>query len=68
MTYKRTDEAKIMSLMAPQAGENIQTNDPKHTIISSILTDPIFRINHEKKSSIVGTIIKQAKLRLSNAY
>jgi hypothetical protein len=29
------------SLTAPQAGENSQTNSLKHTIESSILTDPI---------------------------
>ena len=28
-----------MSLTASQAGENSQTNDPEHTIVSSILTD-----------------------------
>ena len=30
--------------------ENSQTNDPEHTIVSSILTDPIFRRNHEKRA------------------
>ena len=31
-----------MSLTASKAGENSQTNDPEHTIVSSILADPIF--------------------------
>ena len=39
-----------MSLIASQAGENSQTNDPEHTIVSSILTDLIFRRNHERRA------------------
>ena len=39
-----------MSLTAPQAGETSQTNDREHTIVSSILTDPIFRRNHERRA------------------
>ena len=30
--------------------ENSQTNDPEHTIVSSFLTDLIFRKNHERRA------------------
>ena len=39
-----------MSLTASQPGENSQTNDPDYTIVSSILTDLIFRRNHERRA------------------
>ena len=39
-----------MSLTASQARENSQTNDPEHTIVSSIQTDLIFRRNHEGRA------------------
>ena len=38
-----------MSLTASQAGENSQTIDPEHTIVSSILTDLIFRRNQKEE-------------------
>ena len=40
--------------MASQAGENSQTNDPEHTIVSSILTDLIFRRNRGSRNDIYG--------------
>ena len=39
-----------MSLTASRAGENSQTNDPEHTIVSSIPTDLIFRRDHERRA------------------
>ena len=42
----------MMSSTASRAGENSQTNDPEHLIISSILTDPIFRRNHERRAAL----------------
>ncbi len=45
-----------VSLTAAQAGEKSQSNGPEDTIVSSILTDLIF-----KRSSIVGPNVEPAK-------
>ena len=36
--------------MLSQAGENSQTNDPEHTVVSSYLKDLIFRRNHGRRA------------------
>jgi hypothetical protein len=38
-----TSRVSVTARPAPQAGENSQTNGPEHTIVSSILTDLIFK-------------------------
>ena len=43
-----------VSLTASQAGENSQSNVPEHTIVSSILTDLIFRRNHRRRTALSG--------------
>ena len=50
-----------VSVTASQAGENSQTNCRKHTIVSIILTDLIFKEATEDRSSIVGATIEPAK-------
>ena len=46
-----------VSLTASQARENSQSNVPKHTFVSSILTDLIFRVQKksQKENNNVGT-------------
>jgi hypothetical protein len=48
---KPISESSVRST-ASQARENSQINAPKHTIVSSILTDLMKK--QEKKSSVVG--------------
>ena len=55
-----------MSLTASRAREHSQTNDPKHKVVSTILTDLIFRRNPEEEQ-YYKTIIKQAKERKDRA-
>lgn len=43
-----------VSLTASQVGENSQSNVPKHTILSSILTDLIFRRNLRRRTAPSG--------------
>ena len=62
--HERTYEANFwVSIAALQAGENSQSNDPEHTIISSILTDLSHLIlrKSRKQSSISELINKPAK-------
>ncbi len=39
-----------VSIMASQAGENSQTNGSEHTIVSSILTDLIFKRRNGRRA------------------
>ena len=51
-----------VSLTASQAGENSQSNVPKHTVVSSILTDLIiFRRNLRRRTALSGPTIESAK-------
>ena len=43
-----------VSLSVSQAGENSQSNVPEHTIVSSILTDLIFRRNLRRRTALSG--------------
>ena len=58
-----------VSLLASQAGENSQSNVPEHTIVSSILTDLIFRRNLRRRTALSGPTIESAKQpNSSNAF
>ena len=58
-----------VSLTASQAGENSQSNVPEHTIVSSILTDLIFRRNLRRRTALSGPTIESAKQpNSSNAF
>ena len=53
---------------ASQAGENSQRNAPTY-VVSSILTDMIFRSNHWRRTAQLGSTIKSAKHpSLSNTF
>ena len=56
-----------MSLSASQAGEpeNRQTNDPEHTIVSSILKDLIFRRKSQKNMQFMYIMYQYAKMMQS---
>ena len=41
-----------VSLTASQAGENSQSHAPEHTIVSSILTDLIFKRNLRRRTAL----------------
>ena len=58
-----------VSLTASLAGENSQSNTPEHTIVSSILTDLIFRRNLRRRTALSGPIIESVKQQnSSNAF
>ena len=52
-----------MSSMASQAGENSQSNVPEHMIVSSILTDLIFRRNYGSRPACLGPLLNQRRGR-----
>ena len=52
-----------MSLTASQAGEYSQTSDPEHKIVSSILTDLIFRRNHERIAALSEPSLNRRRSR-----
>ena len=62
------DRCRVSSTASP-AGENSQCNVLEHTIVSSILTDLIFRRNLSRRTKLSGPTIESAKqLNSSNAF
>jgi hypothetical protein len=59
-TKEQMKQNSRVILRASQTGEKRQTDGPEHTIVSSILTDLIFKRTW-KKSSIAGPTIEPAK-------
>ena len=62
--YERTDEAKFLAQILGefngiQAGENSQNNVPERTIVSSILTDLIFRRKSGIRAACLNTSLNQ---------
>ncbi len=53
-----------VSITASQAGENSQTNGSVHTIISSILTDPIFKRSNWRRAESSNPPLNQRSSRV----
>jgi hypothetical protein len=50
-----------VSITASKAGENSQTNGSEHTIVSSILTDPMFKRSNERRAVSSDPLNQQSR-------